>query len=692
MSKKNKSLKAIPCEELNEKQIELLYKFLQDKDTIYNKDRSLSSSILWDVIYLRKIFSKSVYSRKSGKYRAKYNYVILEDDKIITFFTLHHISKKTDLNILELQTILDKSLLSHVKQDMMLDINNLMILEFNKISSGFLVNTVLTIYIPVSNDNLNNLANLANQANQEEDNKGLSLIFIDNQTFKETYNIYYKLYTQQNTHPNEEITTGYITNKLLEHYGLNTIINPTRELSGKLTRKSIAIPDIKIITKNIFDIKEIQNLPEYDYDFDKMYLIMDIYSLIYYIFNKRNNITENIIMERFFPENTIYFNKKLYDIYFNIYTRYYDVLSSFKIKDIFFNNLVNIINNYKLPFSRYIGDNLKIITHFKPNRLILTGSRTEIEYFSNYKCDIINIKNQIKNYEIFKERKKKYPNIINAFNFNELKDAFTNLKNRYDNIYINSLYINYDYHIKSIHLYIKIQYISYLLLSSLDSLNNNGSMILRFIDGNKIDIPFFKKIIGIIVNLFDSYKIHDYTDLFYIIIEFKKFNVNKYKTNKNIIQRLLKEIHKYEHNEYNLDNAMTCLLTNKFYYKMESELIEKYKINMRLKHILYDFNVIDNDINFFNNKTKQFVIEFNNLIDNKINILNKIYNDIYKYENNKIIFTNKIIKYLLYRIINIFKIYRDNDLFNSLDLDLFLEKFNKQYKNIYEYMDINIKN
>jgi hypothetical protein len=217
-------------------------------------------------------------------------------------------------------------------------------------------------------------------------------------------------------------------------------------------------------------------------------------------------------------------------------------------------------------------------------------------------------------------------------------------------------------------------------------------MILRFIDGNKIDIPFFKKIIGIIVNLFDSYKIHDYTDLFYIIIEFKKFNVNKYKTNKNIIQRLLKEIHKYEHNEYNLDNAMTCLLTNKFYYKMESELIEKYKINMRLKHILYDFNVIDNDINFFNNKTKQFVIEFNNLIDNKINILNKIYNDIYKYENNKIIFTNKIIKYLLYRIINIFKIYRDNDLFNSLDLDLFLEKFNKQYKNIYEYMDINIKN
>jgi hypothetical protein len=217
-------------------------------------------------------------------------------------------------------------------------------------------------------------------------------------------------------------------------------------------------------------------------------------------------------------------------------------------------------------------------------------------------------------------------------------------------------------------------------------------MILRFIDGNKIDIPFFKKIIGIIVNLFDSYKIHDYTDLFYIIIEFKKFNVNKYKTNKNIIQRLLKEIHKYEHNEYNLDNAMTCLLTNKFYYKMESELIEKYKINMRLKHILYDFNVIDNDINFFNNKTKQFVIEFNNLIDNKINILNKIYNDIYKYENNKIIFINKIIKYLLYRIINIFKIYRDNDLFNSLDLDLFLEKFNKQYKNIYEYMDINIKN
>jgi hypothetical protein len=677
-------MKLLKTDELDENELDKLYSFLMQSGNIINKFNM--NNIIWSIIYLRKIFNKSYKSKKNNKERVKYNYIITNSDEMICFFTLHYIKKDNNISIADLTLILKNK--EHLEK-----IFNIIQSEFQELSSIMSNINLLSIYIP--NTELALVQNISN-------NTDFELGFLDNTTYKEECNVYYNLYINDNLVSDKQhdkyhdkyhaYSKGQIIELLMNQYGVNTIVNPKREISAKLTRKSIAVPEIKIVTKNIFDIKEIQDLPEYDYDFNKMYLIMDIYSLIYYIFNKRNNITENIIMERFFPENTIYFNKKLYDIYFNIYTRYYAVLSSFKIKDIFFNNLVNIINNYKLPFSRYIGDNLKIITHFKPNRLILTGSRTEIEYFSNYKCDIINIKNQIKNYEIFKERKKKYPNIINAFNFNELKDAFTNLKNRYDNIYINSLYINYDYHIKSIHLYIKLPYISYLLLSSLDSLNNNGSMILRFIDGNKIDIPFFKKIIGIIVNLFDSYEIHDYTDLFYIIIEFKKFNVNKYKTNKNIIQRLLKEIHKYEHIEYNLDNAMTCLLTNKFYYKIESELIEKYKINMRLKHILYDFNVIDNDINFFNNKTKQFVIEFNNLIDNKINILNKIYNDIYKYENNKIIFTNKIIKYLLYRIINIFKIYRDNDLFNSLDLDLFLEKFNKQYKNIYEYMDINIKN
>jgi hypothetical protein len=657
MSKKDKSLKAIPCEELNEKQIELLYKFLQDKDTIYNKDRSLSSSILWDVIYLRKIFSKSVYSRKSGKYRAKYNYVILEDDKIITFFTLHHISKKTDLNILELQTILDKSLLSHVKKDMMLDINNLMILEFNKISSGFLVNTVLTIYIPVSNDNLNNLANLANQANQEEDNKGLSLIFIDNQTFKETYNIYYKLYTQQNTHPNEEITKGYITNKLLEHYGLNTIINPTRELSGKLTRKSIAIPDIKIITKNIFDIKEIQDRPEYDYDFDKMYLISSIQDLTFLYENINEKDLINLTKKRFFPSNIIIFNDKLFDIYSNLMKnlkKNYNLCIFYKkiIK-----HFINIITRFNIKFTRYLGDNLKIITDYKKNKLILTSSIDEIILFSKYKYDIINIKNQKQNYEEFVNIKKINPNIVCGFTIDELKNTFKTLNKKYDNIYINNIYMNYDYIVRSIYLFLKLPYFSYILLSSLNLLNNNGNLIFRVYLGNKIEIPFLKKIFSMIIQCFDNYEFSNYFAIQILVIEFKKFNSNAFKKIKLIIDKTLLEIAKYENNEFILDDVVNLLLSNNFYYKIQSNE-NIFNKNLITKHILYDLN-IDEFISI-NNKSNEFILKYNNLVDKLLLFYKNIYN--YLYNDNQYNFCKKINDLFIYKILLILKSYFDNEL------------------------------
>ena len=306
MSKKDKSLKAIPCEELNEKQIELLYKFLQDKDTIYNKDRSLSSSILWDVIYLRKIFSKSVYSRKSGKYRAKYNYVILEDDKIITFFTLHHISKKIDLNILELYFILNESILEN--SNFFNETKNLIIKEYENILNLIGYNTIMTLYIPSNNIKINELLF-----------SDFELAYVDKETFRDSYQIYYKVMLNSFFEDTKGITKSNIITKILEHYGLNIIFNPRVESRLKLTRKSLHLDDIKIITKDIMEVKELQNLPEYDYDLNKMmFLIKLLMDYVNYNYKYLDNNLNNFAMKLYFPSNIIIFNNKLFDIFTGI--------------------------------------------------------------------------------------------------------------------------------------------------------------------------------------------------------------------------------------------------------------------------------------------------------------------------------------------------------------------------------------
>jgi hypothetical protein len=101
------------------------------------------------------------------------------------------------------------------------------------------------------------------------------------------------------------------------HYNLDSIIQRregTLQLS-RITKKRTSAPEIKIITKDIYDIHEIQNLPEYDYDFFKMYSMKFLFIFEYLI--NINMSVHDFVMKRFFPGSLLY-NENLYKIYVKI--------------------------------------------------------------------------------------------------------------------------------------------------------------------------------------------------------------------------------------------------------------------------------------------------------------------------------------------------------------------------------------
>ena len=78
-------MKVIRTDDLDNSDVDKLYSFLMKTDNIINK--SNVNNIIWSVIYLRKIFNKSIKSQKSQKERIKYNYIITNNDEIICFFS-----------------------------------------------------------------------------------------------------------------------------------------------------------------------------------------------------------------------------------------------------------------------------------------------------------------------------------------------------------------------------------------------------------------------------------------------------------------------------------------------------------------------------------------------------------------------------------------------------------------------------
>ena len=120
----------------------------------------------------------------------------------------------------------------------------------------------------------------------------------------------------------QTINTSDIISLLLNGYNLDRIIDDRKDISkvskvskvsksGRITKKSVPIPDIKIITKNIYDIEEIQNKPDYNNDFFKMYSLKYIFAFDYLI-NKNLTVNE-YVMKRFFSSSLL-FNDKIYKL------------------------------------------------------------------------------------------------------------------------------------------------------------------------------------------------------------------------------------------------------------------------------------------------------------------------------------------------------------------------------------------
>jgi hypothetical protein len=483
-----------------------------------------------------------------------------------------------------------------------------------------------------------------------------------------------------------EYSKGQIIELLMNQYGVNTIVNPVKDISRKLTRKSIALPELKVITKNIFDIKEIQDLPEYDYDYKLMYLLRIPDYL--YNYNTYENI-DDYVKERYFSNDLINYNQKLFNIYKNIISYYQKINVKYIQKHIIFHNLLDVLKKYNIGlfFHRYLSDNLQIIDNNIHNGLIITASDNEIKKYFNFKCDIIYIKQQTNYEKVYNILYKAKPEIKNSFTINDLKNKLRN-KNTYNNIYINNSYINYDYLISSVHLIIKSPYFINLLLVSLSSLNNNGNIFIRIFDGNKIELPILKKIFSIIVSLFDNYNIIPYITNNIIIIKFYKFNIIKYNKNKDIINSIINKINKYENLEFNLNDMTELLLTNKFYYKLDTELVLENSNHIKPikpKYVLTDiiigqnyYNIIDKD------KSDKFIKEYNDIIHNNIILQIQLYNEIIKNITNQNILNNIINKYFDIKIIFLINLMRLNNLID-IDIDLikdFIQKIFKKYNNI----------
>jgi hypothetical protein len=142
-------------------------------------------------------------------------------------------------------------------------------------------------------------------------------------------------------------------------------------------------------------------------------------------------------------------------------------------------------------------------------------------------------------------------------------------------------------------------------------LKKNADMDI-YIYYTNINIPSIKKIMYILIDLFDNYNFNFIYINNIICISFKNFKGldTEYK---NIINSLIKEVEKYENSEFTLEDVANCMSSNKFYYKLDNPDNNYYK-NIH-KQVIYDFDIplltkIIKDNNK-NNKIKTFYSKYN---------------------------------------------------------------------------------
>lgn len=689
---------------LNKDMLNKLYQFLIKPNNFLNKQNI--SNIIWNIIYLHKILVKSIRSKRSKKEQINFNYIITnansKHNEIICFFTFHFpkgINSKSDipllLNFIELSVIIDPKY-------NFTDIFHIIINQYQKLCEELVVNNhelhasnILCIYIPLEKVDINN-ALVDCQ---------FELAFKDNSTFRKEYFIYYKFYESISSLTNKDyknqrnnkITSGDIIGYIMNYYGLNKVlsIQPDKIMtsaSSKLTRKSVQFGEIKMITRNIMDIKELQDLPEYDYDYNIIYTIR--IPNYFYSYDENTNI-DSYVKNRFFSNNIINYDKDLFEIYKNFTIFFFKLNIQYIRKNLVFKDLETIFKKYNIGlfFNRFMIDNYLIVENtIKNNALILTSSDIEINKFNDYKCDIIYCKQQLDYEIIYKSLIKKNKTIKKGFTTKDLTNSIDKNKT-YDNIYINNSYINYDYLIASIYLQIKLPYFINLLLVPLRSLNNNGNMIIKLFVGNNLKLPIMIKLFSIIVSLFNTYEILFYFANSIIFIRFINFDRNKYKKYEKHISAIIYQISNYENLEYSLGEMKELLLTNKFYYKLDVDNIGKQIKKKQFKHILTDIKLFSscNDI-IDKIKSNNFINEYNSKtnLNKQLNI--QLYNEVIHFIkipniDNEMKLNDIITKYFDIKLLILLNLMRLNKLL-YIDINIikgYIEQIFIKYKNINSY-------
>lgn len=630
-------------ESLSNKKLDELFIFLLDKSNFKNKMDV--NTLFWDLIYLRKLLNKSIRSRKSSKKNLIYNYIMLDsDDKIIGCISYKY--------LLEVETLALWDLTIIIKPEHYDDSVNTTLIKNFREHDNFRSEyepAVLAVYMPVENHKINSFF-----TSESSSIRGYTFAFglEDSITYSEKYNIYYNFQPLQNTNhdtksntstihtiPKSIITTGNIISLLLNSYNLDSIIQQrtgTLQLS-RITKKRISAPEIKIITKDIYDIHEIQNLPDYDYDFFKIYSMKFLFIFEYLI--NINMSVHNFVMKRFFPGSLLY-NENLYKIYTKIVNTAVENIKIEDVKDKILNINFIIKNNNYFVYEIEHALVYNLVGKYN-NRLIITNNLSKIKYFSIYKNDIISIKQfcnpKERNNELYDISDK----IMSAHDYNTLSNILGNKlgkTKKYDCILTEIMYANFDY-IENINLICKTQTIIFIVLNALLKLNKRGCLVIN-LRGGYLDTPIFKKILTFLCGLFNSNEFIGLYSINRIFITFDNFKgLDSY--NLKIIEYLIEQSKAYENNEITQNDMIGLLLSNKFNYQ-----INDFNIDIKIRSTKFNSKVLfDIEGLYINNKLISNIMDKYNLYLKKHKIINNQISNFYKITNLTNADKIKIIKY-----------------------------------------------
>ena len=641
-----------------------LFHFINDRTNISNK--SIKHNLLWNIFYLRKVFNKSEnFYKNISKKKSNYIYLIIDNanTKIIGIFTII-IEKYIPIKMCEISFLINKSLLDI---DIDTDIQKLLNVENN------LLNRIISQF---KQDNIQNRSNnlfftyidsRETKLNDYIKNNHFILSFTDNLTYKYENNIYFLISDSDSHELNINVKSDEINitiNLLLqEYYYLADVLLDSSIASKttskilvkntktqkqtqirKLTRKrTIDISDIshKPITKFIYEIDEIQDTNKYDYRVMYLFSIQKIL-----ILNELNNINK-IIKLHYFKNPKIY-NKNIYKFYYSIFYYFLENKSIYTIKN---NNILLPFYNIILKYSvhsyiyLYIKNNVKykILEKYK-NKLIISNSYDDIKYFIEFTNNIIYIKHSTMNKDDVKNIKKISNEIKIGNTHSKLSSIINKLYNsdeKYNCIFINTTYANYDYLISNVHMNTKLPFIINTILNALKVLENNGNLIMEFFIGNEITIPAMKKLFTFIIRHFKSYEIFDFNYLNILIIKCEGFKLSQ--INFNDVEQLLDFAKKEEHNEFTIDDVGNYLIAIN-----DKELAMKEHIDIRKdikKKVIYDIpflkyhsspltiKFIDeyNDVNVkYNNLIKSIYMKYEKL--DTIKEKNEFYNKLFIYK------------------------------------------------------------